>query len=57
MISPAEHSDLAPTGKLRVAIMYTNPVIAAKDPATGDLRSISVDLAQELGRRINVPVR
>ena len=55
-ISPAALADLTPTGKLRVGIMYTNPVLAARDPASGDLRGIAVDLARELGRRVNVPV-
>ena len=55
-ISPAVISDLAPTGKLRVGINYGNPVLATKDPANGDLRGVAVDLARELGKRLNVPV-
>jgi polar amino acid transport system substrate-binding protein len=55
-ISSAVLFDLAPTGKLRVGIMYTNPVVAVRDPATGYLSGIAVDLARELGRRIDVPV-
>ena len=31
MISPALHSDLAPTGKMRVGINYGNPVLATPD--------------------------
>jgi polar amino acid transport system substrate-binding protein len=49
-------ADLAPTGKLRAAINFGNPVLAAKDPATGEARGVSVDLARELGRRLGVPV-
>lgn len=56
MISPSVSSELAPTGKLRVGINYGNPVLATRDPATGDLRGVAVDLARELGRRIRVPV-
>ena len=56
MISPFEHSDLLPTGKLRVGIMYTNPVVAAKDPGTGVLSGIAVDLARELARRVSAPI-
>lgn len=48
--------DLAPTGKLRVAINFGNSVLAQKDPASGEPRGVSVDLARELGRRLAVPV-
>lgn len=47
--------DLAPTGKLRAAINLVNTVIAQRDPH-GMPRGISVELAQELGRRLGVPV-
>jgi polar amino acid transport system substrate-binding protein len=55
-ISPAVLSDLAPTGQLRVGINYGNPVLATRDPSSGDLRGVAVDLAHDLGRRVNVPV-
>jgi polar amino acid transport system substrate-binding protein len=55
-ISPLALADLAPTGKLRVGIMYTNPVVSVRDPVSGNLSGIAVDLARELGRRVNVPV-
>ena len=48
--------DLAPTGKLRAAINLGNMVLAQKDPATGELRGVTVDLARELGRRLGLPV-
>jgi polar amino acid transport system substrate-binding protein len=48
--------DLAPTGKLRVAINLGNMVLAQTDDATGEPKGITVDLARELGRRLNVPV-
>ncbi len=56
-ISPAVRSDLAPSGKMRVGINYGNLVLAQKDPATGELRGVAVDLARELGRRLDVPVQ
>ena len=56
MISPALHSDLAPSGKIRVGINYGNPVLATKDPAGGELRGVAVDLARELGKRVDLPV-
>ena len=54
--SPDVVKDLAPTNKLRVSINLGNMVLAQKDDATGELKGITVDLAGELGRRLNVPV-
>ena len=48
--------DLAPSGKLRAAINFGNSVLAQKDPATGEAKGITPDLARELGRRLGVPV-
>jgi len=56
VVPPGALSELAPTGKLRAAINFGNPVLAQKDPATGEPRGVSVDLARELGRRLGVPV-
>lgn len=56
MISTSVSSDLAPAGKLRVGINYGNPVLATRDPASGELGGVAVDLAQELGRRVGLPV-
>jgi polar amino acid transport system substrate-binding protein len=56
MITDAVRTDLAPTGRLRVGINYGNPVLASRDPASGDLRGVAVDLARELGRRGDLPV-
>jgi polar amino acid transport system substrate-binding protein len=52
----AARAELAPAGKLRVAINFGNPVLAQKDPATGEPRGVSVDLARELARRLDVPI-
>jgi len=52
----AVRQELAPAGKLRAAINFGNPVLAQKDPATGEARGISVDIACELGRRLDVAV-
>ena len=52
--APVVLKDLAPTGKLRAAINYGNPVLAQRDPASADLRGVSVDLARELARRLGV---
>jgi polar amino acid transport system substrate-binding protein len=46
--------DLAPTGSLRVAINLGNPVLAqGTEEAPG---GVTVDIAGELGRRLDVPV-
>jgi polar amino acid transport system substrate-binding protein len=55
-IAPAVRADLAPTGKLRAAINYGNFILATKDTATGESRGVAVDLMQEIGRRLGVPV-
>ncbi len=47
---------IAPSGHLRAAINYGNPVLAQKDPQTGEPRGVSAELARELGRRLGVPV-
>jgi polar amino acid transport system substrate-binding protein len=56
MISTDLRSDLAPTGKLRVGVNYGNPVLAIKDPDSGELTGVVVDLARELGRRTGLAV-
>ena len=48
--------ELAPMGKLRATINLGNPVLAQKDPITGEPRGVSVELARELGRRLKVEV-
>jgi ABC-type amino acid transport substrate-binding protein len=48
--------DLAPGGALRAAYLATNPAQAVKDPATGEIRGASADLARELGKRHNMQV-
>ena len=53
---PAAAKELAPSGKLRAAINFGNPILATKDAATGEPRGVSVDLARELGKRLGVPV-
>jgi len=55
-VPPAARSDLASTGKLRAGINYGNAILATKDAATGQSRGVAVELTQELGRRLGVPV-
>ena len=54
--TPVVLAALAPTGRMRAAINFGNPVLAQRDPATGDARGVSVDIARELGDRLGVGV-
>ncbi len=45
---------LAPTGVLRVAINFGNPVLAQPDPATGKPQGVSVDLAHEVAKQLGL---
>jgi polar amino acid transport system substrate-binding protein len=47
-------ADLVSTGKLRVGIGLANLVSGVKDPATGELRGVAVDLGRALAARIKV---
>ena len=53
--SPEVVRTLAPTGTLRAAINYGNPVLAQRGPS-GEPGGVSVELARELGKRLGVPV-
>ena len=55
-VSPEARIELAPSGTLRAAINYGNPLLAVKDAASGELRGVAVALSRELGRRTSVPV-
>lgn len=47
---------LAPTGTLRAIYLSSNPAQAVRDPASGELRGASIDLARDLAKRRSVPV-
>jgi len=47
-------SGLAPTGKLRVGFLMA-PIYGMKDPATGELKGLGVDIGKELARKLGVP--
>lgn len=47
---------LLTTDTLRVVINFGNPVLAKRDAATGALSGVTVDLANELARRLNTPI-
>jgi polar amino acid transport system substrate-binding protein len=51
-----ERQALAPTGKLRAAFFANQPVHATKDPVTGELKGVAMDLGNEMARRLGVPL-
>ena len=55
-VSPQVRAELAPMGKLRAGINYANAIVATRDPATGQLAGVSVDLVREVARRLGVPL-
>src|ERR1700735_3883202 len=53
--SPDVIKDLAPTGKLRAAMNFGNPVLVQKG-ANGEPVGVTPELATALARRLGVPV-
>jgi hypothetical protein len=51
---PSLLSAFAPHGTLRASINLGNPILANKDPATGEPVGVSIDLARELGQRLRL---
>jgi len=54
-LKDAALKDLAPTGRLRAAINFGNPVLAQKGP-NGEPRGVSAELAAALAKRLGVPL-
>src|SRR5262245_42984149 len=55
-VAHADANALAATGTLKAVYLANNPAQAVRDPASGEIRGASADLARELGTRLNVPV-
>ncbi|HET9651178.1 MAG TPA: transporter substrate-binding domain-containing protein [Usitatibacter sp.] len=55
-VPQAVRDELAPTGVLRAGMNTGNTLFTTKG-ASGELQGVSVDIMQELGRRLGVPVR
>jgi polar amino acid transport system substrate-binding protein len=56
-ISQSVRTELVPTGTLRAAINFGNPILATRDPLSGEPKGVSVDLSRELARRLDVPIQ
>ena len=54
-VPPAARAELASTGKLRVGLILSNEVLVTKDPGTGELRGVTVNLGKALAQRLGVP--
>lgn len=50
-------SSFVPTGTLRVGINLGNPILANEDPATKVLSGVTIDISQEIGKRIARPIK
>ena len=50
-------SVFTPTGPLRASINLGNPILAGRDPDSGEPVGVSVDLAREFARRLEVPLQ
>ncbi|MGG1949075.1 ABC transporter substrate-binding protein [Trinickia sp. NRRL B-1857] len=53
-IDPSIVSAFTPTGKLRASINLGNPILAQKDPETGEPFGVSIDLAHAFAKRLGV---
>ena len=49
-------ASFAPTGILRVGINLGNPILANEDPISKKLHGVTIDIANEIGKRIALPV-
>jgi polar amino acid transport system substrate-binding protein len=57
LIDSTTLKSFAPNGTLRVGINLGNPVLASEDTVTKKLSGVTIDIANEIGKRINLPVQ
>lgn len=55
-LDPAIVKAFAPTGTLRASINLGNPILANRDPDSGEPSGVSVDLAHAFARRLGTPL-
>jgi polar amino acid transport system substrate-binding protein len=53
--TPEVRQTLAPTGKLRVGLIFDVPAQVVRDSASGEMKGVAFDLGKELARRMGVP--
>ena len=53
-VSDSLRQAFAPTGTLRASINLGNPILAKRDPATGEPFGVSIDLARALAQQLGV---
>ena len=53
-LAPAVVSALTPSGALRASINLGNPILANRDPASGEPVGVSIDLARAFAKRLGV---
>ena len=53
--TPEARQALAPTGTLRVGMYPGSPTSMIRDPKTGEIKGVTLELGQELARRLGVP--
>ena len=56
-IDPVSLKSFAPTGTLRIGINLGNPVLANENASTKQLSGVTIDIANEIGKRTNLPVK
>ena len=49
------HQDLAPSGKLKIGLNYSNFLLVIGDDAKGEPKGIAPDLGRELAKRVGMP--
>lgn len=54
-VPSAARTELAPTGKLRAGVAFSNVLLTSKGP-NGEPGGVAVELARELARRLEVPL-
>jgi len=55
--TPAQKSELAPTGTLRVAVFTGNPVLGTQDKASGEVSGTTAAMGRALAQSAGVPVK
>ncbi|AFT84733.1 ABC transporter substrate-binding protein [Paraburkholderia phenoliruptrix] len=55
-IDSATVTAFAPTGTLRASINLGNPILANRDPQSGEPTGVSVDLARAFAQRLGIPL-